>query len=155
PFQGESPIAVLTQHASEPPVPLSRRVKGLPPRFQQLVLRCLEKEPRARFSSMTKVREELDAVAAGIELPPPAPSLADAVQELDAAAAVEALRSGGKRTTLLVLLALFGVGAAAITGVALHEGSPPPSASASSAPVRALPTAPPEESSAPVEAEKT
>ena len=49
-FKGESPIAVLTRHATELPEPLAKRVKGLPARFyKSSCSRCLEKEPADRF----------------------------------------------------------------------------------------------------------
>jgi serine/threonine-protein kinase len=131
PFQGESPIAVLTRHATEVPGPLAKRVKGLPPRFQKLVLRCLEKEPADRFASMPALIEELDAVAGGVELPPVrAPSGALAEQEDRAAFA--AIHARGSNTGLVTLLVLVGLAGAAYGGFKLHhEAALAPSASAS------------------------
>jgi serine/threonine protein kinase len=143
PFQGESPIAVLTRHATEVPEPLGKRVSGLPPRFQKLVLRCLEKEPRDRFSSMAGLIEELDAVSAGVELPAPVFSEPDAQSEREDRAAIAELRSKSSNTGLITVLMLAGLLGAAFAGFKLHEAGLTPVASAS-----ALPSAAPPASSA-------
>ncbi|HWZ91013.1 MAG TPA: serine/threonine-protein kinase [Polyangiaceae bacterium] len=139
PFQGESPIAVLTRHATESPEPLAKRVKGLPVRFQKLVQRCLEKEPAERFASMLALIAELDAVCAGIELPPAvrAPSASSSEQEDRAEyAAMHEPSSHSGRTAVLVLVALLG---AAYGGFKLHEAGLAPAASGSALPAPAPP----------------
>jgi hypothetical protein len=141
PFQGESPIAVLTRHATELPEPLAKRVKGLPPRFQNLVLRCLEKEPADRFPSMRALIEELDAVAAGAPLPAAALTPAALSVELDGRAQTEAVRAKGSHAGLSTLLVLAGLAGAAYGGFKLREGAPAPTASLSALP-QAPPTAP-------------
>ncbi|HEY4160176.1 MAG TPA: serine/threonine-protein kinase [Polyangiaceae bacterium] len=69
PFDGDNPISVLTQHATETPPPLSKRARGLPRRFDAMVMRCLAKEPADRFKSMAELVKEIDKVSAGVELP--------------------------------------------------------------------------------------
>jgi len=51
PFDGEDPAAVMAKHLGEPtPVP-SRRAAGIPSAIDHLVLRCMAKEPRRRFTA--------------------------------------------------------------------------------------------------------
>ena len=139
PFQGESPIAVLTRHATEVPEPLAKRVKGMPPRFQKLVQRCLEKEPADRFPSMPALIEELDAVAAGAPLPAPVFTASPVSAELEDRAAFETLHAKGSNTGLMTLLVLAGLAGAAYGGFKLHEAALAPSASASATPAPAPP----------------
>jgi serine/threonine-protein kinase len=136
PFQGESPIAVLTRHATEAPEPLSRRVKGMPSRFQKLVQRCLEKEASDRFPSMLALIEELDAVASGAELPPVAQTPAEARAEQEDREVIAALHAKGSNPAVMTVLVLAGLVAAAYGGFKLHEAglAPPPSASVAPAP---------------------
>ena len=138
PFQGESPIAVLTRHATEPPEPLGKRVKGVPARFQKLVQRCLAKDPADRFDSMAALIEELDAVMAGVELPAPvhAPS-AESERQEDRQVSGETSNVGVM--TLLVLLVPLGLAGAAYGGFKLHEAGLAPSPSSSALPAPAPP----------------
>jgi tRNA A-37 threonylcarbamoyl transferase component Bud32 len=153
PFQGESPIAVLTRHATEQPEPLSRRAKGTPPRFQKLVQRCLEKEPSDRFPSMLALIEELDAVAAGIELPPAVLTAAEALAEEEDREVIAALHSKRSNPAVVSVLVLAGLVGAAFGGFKLHEAGLEPRASASAAAAPAPPQAAAEDDKA--EAEKT
>jgi serine/threonine-protein kinase len=131
PFRGESPIAVLTRHATELPEPLAKRVKGLPLRFQNLVQRCLEKEPADRFPSMRALIDELDAVAAGVPVPPtlltPAAPSVEPVERV-------APRPSNGHAGWIALLVLAGLAGAAYGGFKLHENAPPPTAAASALP---------------------
>jgi eukaryotic-like serine/threonine-protein kinase len=51
PFQAESPIAVGFLHCHEPPTPLRRLKPDLPESVEEAVMRCLAKEPAARWGS--------------------------------------------------------------------------------------------------------
>jgi serine/threonine-protein kinase len=51
PFEGASPAAVAAQHLHAIPVPPSALRGDVPPRLEQVALRCLMKEPEHRFSS--------------------------------------------------------------------------------------------------------
>jgi peptide/nickel transport system substrate-binding protein len=51
PFEG-SVSEVMAQHLSMPPPPLRERVPAIPPEFEQVVLRVLAKDPKARFASV-------------------------------------------------------------------------------------------------------
>ncbi len=56
-FQGEAMIQVLVAVVQGVPRPLEA-----PPVLQQIVMRCLAKDPAARFQSMTEVRQALERV---------------------------------------------------------------------------------------------
>ena len=56
-FQGEAMIQVLVAVVQGAPRPLEA-----PPALQQIVMRCLAKDPAARFQSMTEVRQALERV---------------------------------------------------------------------------------------------
>ncbi|MEY2929841.1 MAG: hypothetical protein RL033_590, partial [Pseudomonadota bacterium] len=52
-FEGETIVELCVQHLHTPPVAPSRRTRNaVPPAMEQLILRCLEKDRNARFSSM-------------------------------------------------------------------------------------------------------
>jgi serine/threonine protein kinase len=141
PFQGESPIAVLTRHATELPEPLANRVKGMPARFYKLVHRCLEKEPADRFPSMSALIEEFDEVVAGAPLPASIPAPEAPSSEGQDRAEYEALREKSSNTGLVTLLMLFGLAGAAYGGFKLHEAGLAPTPSVSVAPLPVAPIA--------------
>ena len=58
PFAGETATQVMKAHVRDPVVPPSRHRPDIPPDLEQVVLRCLAKEPDGRFRSA----EELDTV---------------------------------------------------------------------------------------------
>ena len=51
PFEG-SASEVMAQHLSVPPLPLHERMPEIPPEIEQVVLRALAKDPKARFASV-------------------------------------------------------------------------------------------------------
>ncbi len=63
PFVADDPVAALYQHVNEPVTPPSR-LRALPPELEAAILRCLEKEPTARFASAA----ELEAALASASL---------------------------------------------------------------------------------------
>jgi serine/threonine-protein kinase len=107
PFDGDNPISVLTQHATEPPPPLGKRARGLPRRFEAMVMRCLAKEPEERFASMVELVKEIDKVSAGVELPAPSLELEEDQREMDA---LRPSRSRRVAFALLGILLLAGAG---------------------------------------------
>jgi serine/threonine protein kinase len=70
PFHGETAIATLLAHQTKPVEPPGRRRPGLPPAFEALILRALEKRPDARQQSMAEVAAELTRVLVAFGLPP-------------------------------------------------------------------------------------
>jgi serine/threonine protein kinase len=59
PFEG-SASEVMAQHLSVPPLPLHERVPAIPAEVEQVVLRALAKDPKARFASMKDFAEALE-----------------------------------------------------------------------------------------------
>jgi eukaryotic-like serine/threonine-protein kinase len=70
PFQGETALATLIKHQSEPPERPSRRNPGLPPAVERLILRALVKRPEGRQQSMAEVAADLSAALKAVGLRP-------------------------------------------------------------------------------------
>jgi serine/threonine protein kinase len=96
PFLGRSVMDVIAAHLRDPVVRPSRHRRGLPEDLEQVVLRCLAKEPDERFCSVKRLDEALAACASAndwgptradawwaIELMPAGPSNAPACCESD------------------------------------------------------------------------
>ena len=60
PFGGETPLAVLTAHLTEPPPSPAAKVPGLSPAVTAIVLRALSKDPNNRYSSAGAMRASLE-----------------------------------------------------------------------------------------------
>ena len=63
PFEGDSWIEILHRHASEPPPRPSALRPDLPPGLDDIVLRCLEKDPARRYRTAEDVRADLLALS--------------------------------------------------------------------------------------------
>lgn len=61
PFQGDTPVQLVTAHLTKEPRALDEIRRGLPPALVALVARCLEKSPEKRPAS---ARELVDTIAA-------------------------------------------------------------------------------------------
>jgi len=62
-FQGRTVVDVLSQHIhAEPEPPASRLGQPIDPRFEALVLECLEKDPAKRPQTALEIRERLRAL---------------------------------------------------------------------------------------------
>jgi hypothetical protein len=60
-FSGATPIQICSQHLFATPVPPSRKSgMHVPGDLESIVLRCLEKDPDARYADIESVREALD-----------------------------------------------------------------------------------------------
>lgn len=82
PFEGHTPAQIIHKHVSTLPEPPSTWT-DVPASFDAVVLRCLEKDPAARFSSMRELAAALLA-ASGVEVAQagPAAPAAPAVPEV-------------------------------------------------------------------------
>ncbi len=59
PFEG-SVSELIAQHLSVPPLPLHERMPEIPPEIEQVVLRALAKDPKARFASVAAFSAALE-----------------------------------------------------------------------------------------------
>jgi hypothetical protein len=113
PFTGESMGEVLVKHVVQPP-PALRGINPLvPPAVEQVVLRCLAKDPAARFQTMRSLRDALLDPAGYLASSPPVMAVAGPAAEtmytgeppssalITRAAAPTALAVGGDRPTEL------------------------------------------------------
>lgn len=64
PFTGATTMDVILKHLREPPPPPSRHWPEIPPRLEAAILRCLEKDPEARYRSIVDLHHELEALSA-------------------------------------------------------------------------------------------
>jgi len=63
PFDGETLPQVCAMVMTEQPAPLAERAPGLPPLLYQVVHRCLEKRPEARFQNIAELAQALEPLA--------------------------------------------------------------------------------------------
>ena len=116
PFEGESALSTVLQRFRDRPPSPRQYVPGLPPRWEEAILRCLERDPRDRFATADDVLRALRAD------PVPAPPRRVA---------------GRRRLTLAVGVAAAAVAAAA-AGIHVWTRQAPPAAAI---PAREVPAA--------------
>jgi class 3 adenylate cyclase/tRNA A-37 threonylcarbamoyl transferase component Bud32 len=64
PFKGASAMQIMLKHLEEPP-PLPRTVwPEVPPKLESVILRCLEKDPAARYRSVEELLKDLELLSA-------------------------------------------------------------------------------------------
>lgn len=61
PFDGETPVRVARQHLFDPPPPPTSRRRGLPRWLDDVVLRCLEKDPERRYRRASDLAKALSS----------------------------------------------------------------------------------------------
>jgi len=66
PFDASSLFELLRQHIEHPPMPPSQLNSLLPPAYEQVVLRALQKAPELRFATATDMQAALDAASRGL-----------------------------------------------------------------------------------------
>jgi serine/threonine protein kinase len=76
PFVGGSMVAVLQKVLTQPPPPPSKLVGGLDPRIEAICLRCLAKDPRARYPDMKSVIAALEEASESASRPDPSSRVA-------------------------------------------------------------------------------
>ena len=64
PFDGDSPLAVVLKHIQEPPSSPQARNPRIDPKISQIILKCMQKDPRERFQSVNDLYEALARVTA-------------------------------------------------------------------------------------------
>ncbi len=67
-FDDPTPVAMIVSHVkSEPQPPSSRTELAIPAALDEIVLRCLQKDPEDRYQSMRELADALAGVALGDE----------------------------------------------------------------------------------------
>ncbi|HYY44337.1 MAG TPA: serine/threonine-protein kinase [Actinomycetota bacterium] len=129
PFEGENPTAIAIAHVERAPAPPGRLVEGLEAPAEDIIMRCLEKDPGDRYADGNHLAAAI--AATGIVLPgagrvPPAPLEAD-----DPAGA----RSTERRRRVLagVVAGAAAVGALGLAAAFNAAGLPPAGGSNDSA----------------------
>jgi serine/threonine-protein kinase len=73
PFQGESFMGILTQHITTPPEPVAQRAanagRALPMGVAEIITKCMEKDPNARYRTMDELVNALIQVYRGVAGP--------------------------------------------------------------------------------------
>jgi serine/threonine-protein kinase len=62
PFEGDSTLAVVLKHVHNPPPQPRTRNPRIEPRIAAILMKCLEKDPGARFQSMAELYDALAKV---------------------------------------------------------------------------------------------
>jgi eukaryotic-like serine/threonine-protein kinase len=65
PFKGDTPLDTVLRVVSEEPVPPRRLQASVPRNLETICLKCLEKDPRRRYSSAQALAEDLRCFIAG------------------------------------------------------------------------------------------
>src|SRR6266478_1375214 len=60
PFDGDTPVAVAMQHIQDVPLPPSQLNPNIPQPLEEIILRCLEKEPQMRFHDGSQLARALE-----------------------------------------------------------------------------------------------
>ncbi|MGE0639000.1 MAG: protein kinase [Thermoanaerobaculia bacterium] len=60
PYQGTAPLEMAVKRLHEPPVPMETYRRGIPARFAETVMRCLDRDPERRFATAGAVARALD-----------------------------------------------------------------------------------------------
>jgi serine/threonine protein kinase len=106
PFQATTPLDILLQVRSEEPVPARRLVPSVPRDLDTICLKCLQKEPRRRYSCAAALAEDLRRFLAGERVQAqPEPAWERAVRWAGRRKAVAAL-AGVTAAAVLILLTL-------------------------------------------------
>lgn len=111
PFTAETPLAIISKHAYEAPIPprMLRPDLEIPPSVETVVMRALEKEPDRRWRDMKEMGEAIGRARLGALLlahggPPPPAARSKQFQMQDPAV----LRTRRRRQRALVALAVGG-----------------------------------------------
>ncbi len=77
PFTGDSALSIAYQRLHHDVPPPSAAIDGVPPQFDELVLRATARNPAERYADATEMAADLEAIVDELDLPPfrvPAPS---------------------------------------------------------------------------------
>jgi len=64
PFAGNNPMAIIVSTLNDPPTPPRTHWSAIPPQLEEILLRCLAKEPAQRYKSAADLLRELEELRA-------------------------------------------------------------------------------------------
>ncbi len=99
PFQGNRPIALMMQHLGAAPTPPSYINPSISPALSSVILRCLAKDPQARFPRASTMAAAL-AKALGTAVPEQLDGLADQTDMDNRASSVDTLQTPSSLPTM-------------------------------------------------------
>jgi serine/threonine-protein kinase len=97
PFDADTPVAVALKQVNEEPVPPRQLNPQIPPALEAVIMRALQKDPAARYSSAEEMRTDLKRVMAGGSVEAPAAVAAGGMNETSVMPAVGAAGSSRVR----------------------------------------------------------
>ncbi|HEX3476385.1 MAG TPA: protein kinase [Kofleriaceae bacterium] len=153
PFQAEGVGEIIAMHLREPAPAPSQLRPGIPPEIDQLVLRCLAKDPAQRFPTAAELAIAIGGLLGSSPQVPTGGYVARAAPTTLSSATGAVGAPPAKRSRVALIAAISGLGAAglAIALFAIRGGGPPASApppapvadrQPPSAPVAAVPPTP-------------
>ena len=128
PFTAKTAAGVLSAHVLEKPVPIRTIRAAVPPRLEEIIMRCLEKEPADRWQSAEELMTPLETLStpSGGTTPTttrPVPVVSAAESRTTAAPAAPVSRSSIASSKWLMIVAALLVVAAGAFGVWKFAGS--------------------------------
>ncbi len=97
PFDADTPVAVALKQVNEEPVPPRQLNPDIPPALEAVIMRALQKDPSARYSSAEEMRADLKRVLAGAAVEAPAAMAAGGMDETSVMPAVGGAAAAGSR----------------------------------------------------------
>ncbi|EKD26507.1 MAG: hypothetical protein ACD_79C01148G0001, partial [uncultured bacterium] len=67
PFHSDTPWGLLHKHIYEPPPPLRKMNPKVPRKLEQIIMKCLEKEPENRFESISELKKQIMKISPPFE----------------------------------------------------------------------------------------
>ncbi|HMG24447.1 MAG TPA: serine/threonine-protein kinase, partial [Kofleriaceae bacterium] len=133
PFEAAGSGDVIAMHLREPPPAPSSRLFGLPPGFDALVLRCLDKDPARRFISGSELAAAIGDLAGATSSPNvqtsgpyASPAIRGAVDSTTLSGASGATLPAARRARSIALAALGAlVVGGGVTAIAISRSRPP------------------------------
>ena len=139
PFVSNNTIELLMNHAKDPAPPLLGLAPATPPALAAIVMRCLEKDRAARFTSARELRVSVLALGVG-QLP--------GQTNVSTAALAPAVARGGSKKGLVAVIVLALVGAA-VAAIVLSGGGKKGKGAGAGTPPSGSPSASPSASGSP------
>jgi serine/threonine-protein kinase len=141
PFVADSAAALVHQHLTRPPEPPSRRRPGVSPALDEIVLRCLAKDPGARYAGAGALAAALAKAPARTVGTRTGPATTVLTAPLRERRWIAALAAGALVGALLILFALYHGTAGRPGGAPARASAAVPPRAAGSAPKRSATTA--------------